>query len=230
MVRLYKLLNGLLDQTCQKRRETSFIFARLIFETVVNLRFLIKHLSDDLVASYISYSLQHERKLRDVIRENISSNGGAASPIETRMLRSIETAESASGISLDSIGTKRLPHWGGKNTYDKSADVGLESAYLALFGGGSHGIHGNWQELYGEHLDWDGQGFTPRLKWGRPRPQILLSLAVILTDTLIIFFEFIDDKQALESLRPSLQSLQQRLLQVDDAHESYLSELTRPGL
>jgi len=29
MVRLYKLLSGLLDQTCQRRRETSFVFARL---------------------------------------------------------------------------------------------------------------------------------------------------------------------------------------------------------
>src|SRR5438132_820337 len=40
LVRLYKLISALLDQTCQRRRETSFIFARLAFECIVNTMFL----------------------------------------------------------------------------------------------------------------------------------------------------------------------------------------------
>ena len=41
MVRLYKLLDSFLDQTCQRREEISWILGRLIFETAVNIRYLI---------------------------------------------------------------------------------------------------------------------------------------------------------------------------------------------
>jgi hypothetical protein len=43
LVRLYKLISARLDQTCQRRRETSFIFGRLAFECIVNMMFLIKN-------------------------------------------------------------------------------------------------------------------------------------------------------------------------------------------
>jgi len=39
LVRLYKLINALLDQICQHRREITFIIARLAFECIVNIRF-----------------------------------------------------------------------------------------------------------------------------------------------------------------------------------------------
>ena len=42
LVRLYKLISALLDQICQHRREITFIIARLAFECIVNIRFLIK--------------------------------------------------------------------------------------------------------------------------------------------------------------------------------------------
>lgn len=54
VVRLYKLISALLDQTCQKRRETTFIFGRLAFETIVNIRYLITFASPALFDSYIS--------------------------------------------------------------------------------------------------------------------------------------------------------------------------------
>src|SRR3989442_14064536 len=41
MVRLSKLLSAFLDQTIQKRMETSTILSRLAFETIVNVRYLI---------------------------------------------------------------------------------------------------------------------------------------------------------------------------------------------
>src|ERR1700735_4151910 len=41
LVRLYKLVSALLDQICQRRQEIAFIIARIAFECIVNLRFLI---------------------------------------------------------------------------------------------------------------------------------------------------------------------------------------------
>ncbi len=81
LVRLYKLIDGLLDQTCKHRRETSFVLGRLAFECIINLRYLISHASDELFRSYRRYSLQHERRLLTRIRENIDARGGQELPI-----------------------------------------------------------------------------------------------------------------------------------------------------
>jgi hypothetical protein len=48
MVRLFKLLSALLDQTSQHRRETGDILARLTFETMVNIRYLVNNFSPEL--------------------------------------------------------------------------------------------------------------------------------------------------------------------------------------
>lgn len=92
VVRLFKLISALLDQTCQRRRETTFIFSRLAFETIVNITYLIRCASPELFDSYVRYSLRHEKKLHDLIHENIKARGGEELPIERRMLNSIERA------------------------------------------------------------------------------------------------------------------------------------------
>ena len=58
MIRLYKLMHAILDQTTQKRGEIAFTLFRLAFETIVNVRYLIKHHAPDLVTSYVSLALQ----------------------------------------------------------------------------------------------------------------------------------------------------------------------------
>ena len=145
LVRLYKLTSALLDQTCQHRRETTFIFARLAFECIVNARFLIKNDRPEITASYIEYSMRHEKRLRDRIRANIASRGGDPMHVEERMLRSIDASAKRSCVDLDSIDPPK--NWGGKNIFEKAKDVGLGEAYLGVFAGASHSVHGNWQDL-----------------------------------------------------------------------------------
>lgn len=224
MVRLYKLLHSVLDQTCQRRQETSFILSRLVFETLVNIRYMIKEFSPELIDSYIAYSFRHERKLRDVVQENISARDGEALPIEDRMLKSINRSAAAAGVVLDDINSRQNSPWGGKNLFDKSQAVGLESAYLAAFGGASHSVHGNWHELYGNHLHWDEkEGFTPNLDWHRPRPQVLFAISTLVVGTLDIYFDFMRGRQAAETFEKPLSDLHDRIFQVNDAHEAYLT-------
>jgi hypothetical protein len=90
LVRLYKLIDSLLDQTCMHRRETSFVLGRLAFECIINLRYLIAYASDELFCSYRRYSLQHERRLLERIKANIKAKGGQELPIERRMTNAIE--------------------------------------------------------------------------------------------------------------------------------------------
>jgi hypothetical protein len=76
LVRLFKLISALLDQICQKRRETTFIVSRLTFETIVNLAYFIEFGSPELFEQYIKYSLRQEKRLHDRITANIEARGG----------------------------------------------------------------------------------------------------------------------------------------------------------
>jgi hypothetical protein len=232
MVRQYKLLDAFLDQVCKHRDETGMILARLVFETTVNIRFLIRNFTPSLIDSYIRHSLRHERRLRDRIRKAIDERGGVTLHIEDRMLRSIERAARAAFINLDEIDLKDKQPWGGKNIFEKARGVGLEKFYSAAFGGGSHSIHGNWQELYANHLEWeDGSNeFTPKLTWKMPRPQLVTSFAILINDTIKIFFQFIAGDEASNYFDPLLDDLHHRVLDLVDAHEKYLSKKTWPKI
>jgi hypothetical protein len=231
MVRLYKLLHSVLDQTCQRRQETSFILARLVFETIVNIRYMIKEFSSKLIDAYVGYSFRHERKLRDTIQDNINARHGVVLPIEDRMLKSIDRSAAAAGISLDDVDFKQKGPWGGKNLFDKSEAVGLDQAYLAAFGGPSHSVHGNWHEIYGNHLNWDEKdGFTPNLDWHRPRPQLLLAICNLVIDALEGYFAFMGGESAAKTFADRFSDLRDRVFELNGAHEKYLSGKEWPNV
>ncbi len=223
-VRLYKLISAILDQTCQHRREIAFMFARMAFECIINTSFILKNYSPELVLSYKSYSLKHEKKLMNRINENIKQRGGEVLPIEERMLKSINHSFRVSGVEPEQIKAKELRDWGNKNIYQKAEDVGLGEAYLAAFGGPSHGIHGNWQDLLEYHLKSDEHGhFTPDFEWHRPRPQYLNVVALHaarVSKQYVARLGF----QEIEKLTESLAGLQERVLTLDSAHEKWLNK------
>jgi len=226
LARLYKLISAMLDQTCQHRRETTFIFGRLAFECIVNTLFLIKNDRPEVTASYIEYSMRHEKRLRDRIRRNVASRGGEVLHIEERMLRSIESSAKRSGVNLDSINPQT--NWGGKNLFEKAKDVGLEEAYLGAFAGPSHAVHGNWQDLLEYHLDSDEEGYIADLQWHRPRPQLLTTLAHLTVETLAVFFsDVLGDAGNL--LAEKIPDLRVRIGQFMHLHEEFLARGSKPG-
>lgn len=223
-VRLYKLISAMLDQTCQRRREISFMFARMAFECIINASFILKNYSSELVLSYKSYSLKHEKKLMNRINENIMQRSGEVLPIEDRMLKSINRSFRVSGVEPEQIEAMELRNWGNKNIYEKAKDVGLGEAYLAAFGGPSHGIHGNWQDLLEYHLESDEHGhFTPDFKWHRPRPQYLNVVALHAAEVSKQYVEWLGF-QEIGLLTKSLTELQERVFRLDSAHEQWLTQ------
>lgn len=92
MARLSKLLSAFLDQTVQKKMETSTILCRLAFETTVNVRYLIANFSPELINSLVRHSLKHERRLYDTIQTSIQERGRDVRHIEQHMLNSIDRA------------------------------------------------------------------------------------------------------------------------------------------
>jgi hypothetical protein len=231
MVRLFKLLSAFLDQTVQRRYETSSILSRLAFESIVNARYLIANFSPELVDSYIRHSLKHERRLLNRIQANAAQRGGELLSIEERMIKSINRAARIAGVSLDGIDPNDRSNWGNKNLREKTKAVGLEGAYEAIFGGMSHNVHGSWHDLYQFHLETDEDGaFTPNLEWGRPRPQPLFALGLLSVEAIYHFFGFIGGDATLGQVRERLEGLTGRLLAADRGHEAYLTRKRWPEI
>lgn len=224
LVRLYKLLDALLDQTCKHRREISMVITRLIFECIVNLRYMIANASEDLFKSYRSYSLQHELKLINHIEDNIAERGGESLPIEDRMIRSITSSFQASALTRHDVENHRQKNWSGLNLYERAVRVGLGQAYLAAFGGGSHSVHGNWQDMLEYHLEkLDDDSYRPNLEWHMPRPQILETVTILVADALIDYVSHFTEGDAAEFVE-RLEALQSRAHRLSELHEEFLAK------
>jgi hypothetical protein len=106
-VRLYKLISLFLDQKSKKREEVLVIIARLVFESIVNLSYLITNHSKELFDSYVIYSLQNDKKLYDKIYENIKNRDEERIlRIEDRMLKSIKRNFDKSEVRIEDYDEK----------------------------------------------------------------------------------------------------------------------------
>lgn len=229
MVRLYKLISAILDQTCQNRREIAFILGRLAFETIVNVKYLISFRAEDPFQSYIQYSMKHEKRLYNRINKNIDAAGGDILPIEQRMLNSIQNAVIKSEITLDELDTRQPRNWANKNVFERAQAVGLDNAYLGVFGGGSHSVHGNWMDLLDYQLEKVDGGFKAQHEWRVPRPQINMAIALLSTHAIREYFSYLQDEQiidveTLDIVDKRIQSLGERVERIDRAHEAFLAK------
>lgn len=222
VARFFKMISALLDQTCQHRRETSFVFSRLAFECIVNVRYIIAAESEGLYQAFVAYSLRHERQLYDRISKNIKERGGESLPIERRMIASIERSFVSSEISVDGVIPETYAPWKSKNLFDRASFIGLGEAYLGLFGGPSHSVHGNWQDLLEYQLEKTDTGFLPDLEWHRPRPQPLFVIGILGVEMLVDYVTHLVGDAA-QPLVDELNELRDRISLANSEHETFLS-------
>lgn len=222
-VRLNKLVQGFLDQTCQHRRELSEVLSRLIFETCVNIRYIISQAEGEIFQSYIDYSLKFERKLKSQIIERIEQRGGDALPIEKRMLESIVRLAKSTGSDLEGPPINKR-NWGDKDLFQKAESVGWAEAYLGAFAGVSSAVHGNWGDIAAHHLErFDGTGFyKPCFDWSTPRPQVPLALARMLVVVTSDMLEYLGGSDVADHFAPNLEDLFRRIEQATEHHERFL--------
>ncbi len=222
LVRFNKLLSGILDQTCQRRREITFILGRLAFECLVNTRYLIEKGDEKLYQVFVLSSLRHEKRLIELVEANIGKRSGTVLPIEERMMRSIENAFKASGASREDVTKEATAIWSDSNLYRRADEIGWGEYYLGLFAGPSHSVHGNWHDLLEYHLDTTGDGFIPDFNWHHPRPHMLLVLGVFGAAVLGQYADHVAGEDA-SALIASLDDLGERFWSVNVAHEAFLS-------
>lgn len=226
LVRMFKLMGFAMEESIEHREELLSIIIRLIAECVINLRYLIRNNSPELIRAYLSYSLQHEKELAEQIRANIKNRNGSELPIEKRMLRSIKRTFDNSELSEESLPKRKIRNWGDKNLFEKAKDVDLGTAYLAIFGGPSRNVHGGWQDLFQYHLECISPGvFKPNLQFKEPRPQAMYSLTFLICETLLGYTDYLKHPD-IEPVSAKLEDICNRNDAASQLHEEFLISKT----
>lgn len=231
LVRLYKLYDSYLFLTVEKRTEIALIILRTLSEAVINFGYLIKHYNTDVFEKYMRVALVYDLKLKSSIRSNQAERQNTLG-IEDRMLKSIEDAQKRSGISAGGNDVSKTK-WGLQkehlNTEGKAKDTGLEAIYKYIFTSSSDNIHGSWHELDFHHLKQSEDASQIRdldYSYTVPKPQMLESISIVITDVLIQYINLIcsdcDDKTKLQS---DLDKIKTWLYGIASKHEDYLSTL-----
>jgi Family of unknown function (DUF5677) len=226
LVRLYKLICALLDQICQRRREITFIIARLAFECIVNIRFLIKFGDAATYDSYVRYSLRQEKRLYERISKESEGRHGEKMPVEERMLASIDRTVKASGLSIEDLSPSRPKDWADKNLYERADAIGLGGTYIGTFGGPSSSVHGNWTDLLEFQLETHHNegNFSPEFEWHNPRPQIGQTVALLAVDAAREYFAYVGGGP-IQFMEDTFANLSNRIREAARAHEAFLNKL-----
>lgn len=228
MIRLYKLILATMDQSTQHRGEIVFVLFRLVFETIVNIKYLLLHDRDELFESYIQYSLRHEKKLYKMITDDIRAENRHPLPIENRILKSIQSTLDIWKVSIDEIDIKHPKNWGNKNTFEKAEEVGLAELYLVAFGTGSIFVHGGISSFNGFYFHESSEGFVANHSFMNPRPQPNMKITQLAAETVCEYFQYLEENQLIgeectELIIDRIFDLISTLDRVNSAHEKFLN-------
>lgn len=232
IVRLYKLNCAIYEQALENRLEICYILSRLVYETVVNLRFLIK--KPELCNNFIAFSLKPEKRLRDNIMKNIKNNEDKIKPIERRMLDSIKFDFDCSGISVEEYTNTLSDKWiykdinkKQKRTFsDKLEEIGIvQDAYEAIFGLPSHSVHGDWIDSLRFNLDiYDGNLFGPNFDWHNPAVQLFEGLIHVLSDGCNEYLKSILPSNNIEDECRIINEIRNKIQIISRQYEHFLSK------
>lgn len=181
LFRISKLNNSLFHQVCEHRTDLLLILVRCIFETIVNLKFLIQNHSEENFNNYVKYSLKTEKRFLNFINSKINTRGNEVG-IETSMKNSIEKSFDISEFKPEDINEKDKTQYWSKNLRAKAEDVGMEEFYITHISIPSHSIHGNWQDLITNHLIKEEDGYSLQFMLIPMKANIIIGTELLIAD------------------------------------------------
>lgn len=226
-VRLFKLLTGFLDYTCSHQRELTEIFGRLMFETLVTIRFVSQFGDDEVLNSYRLHSFWYERRLLEMISARIDQRGGTETHIEKRMRQSIHRMLDGVGLTENDL-EKIDKNWGGKTLFEKCELIGWPDSYVAIVSGLSNAVHGTWADLQHHHVKTHSpDAFEIAVDWSPIRPQPLFSFARLIAGCSLDIWQSLHPEGNCELLEPRIDDLLARVEAASEAHERHLQRIVR---
>ncbi len=159
IVRMSKMMVSILKLSSDHEHgETVLVLSRCMFESSINLRYLLQQKSTPLYERFVKVGLKGERVLYDLIKSNISQRGGPMLGIEASMLTSIEATCARSGVDIGDVNA-RAGEWGG-SLRDKLNSLGIPDSAYSVQSIASQSVHGSWSDLILNHLTSAGTGYS----------------------------------------------------------------------
>ncbi|WP_410613964.1 DUF5677 domain-containing protein [Amycolatopsis sp. lyj-109] len=222
LVRLTKLMRLAVRELASQETFMQLSITRDTIETAANMQYLLQDPGDgERFDQYVMNSLVAERELLRDIQRNLADRGGDEWPIEKRMKRSIEATAKAAGID-DVTSLPGRSKIGFPSIERRVELLGLD-AYIA-YRMGSVETHGDWHDLFRNHLNYDDGAFSPKVKSMHVRPQVPLMLTILpLTLVVSRISDLVDDADVSDFIRPKLEDTLRRAREIDRLHEEFLS-------
>lgn len=221
LMRITKLLRLTLRELSAKEAFQMLSVQRAILETLGTLKYLV---DDDGSGSrfdqYVMNSLIAERELLQDITQNVKHRDGAVLHIEERMRRSIEATAEAAGIAdVAALPGRSKIGW-------PSAEARIKllgsNAYVA-YRMGSVEIHGDWTDLFRNHLEYDGETFSPKPEEIHIRPHASLTPTVLVAEFFVAHADALIEQPATGLMSQRLRDISDRAIRVTDLHETLLA-------
>ncbi|WP_410671958.1 DUF5677 domain-containing protein [Amycolatopsis sp. cmx-4-68] len=224
LVRITKLLRLTVRELHSQETFLQLGIARDVIETVATLFYLLDDTGDGArYDQYVMNSLIAEREMVRDIKSNIQSRNNSVLDIEERMMRSIERTAAAAGID-DVTSIPSRAQVGFPNAEARVRLLG-PSAYVAYRAGSSE-VHGDWTDVYRNHLEYENGNFSPNFNSLHVRPQVPLMLARLSLEIVIRHLEKLTvSRDAVTVLLEPLKDLVERVKKVDLMHEELLEGL-----
>ena len=227
LVRIVKFMTAVASLVSQDSNRADVVFAlnRSIAESATNLRFLLIKNEDRFFDQFVRFSLAPERRLYDLIEENVAKRSGETLPIEERMLKSIQRVCRLSRVKITDV-QPRMGDWGG-GLRNRMMAIGQGELYAGVHGLASQAVHGTWVDLVQHHLAEVDGGFRPDPTWSRVDSRLMLPTCVlVLTAAHTYINQFFPPLPELEPLLDRISDLEERIMVVDQAHEEWFSSRT----
>ncbi|MEZ4553988.1 MAG: DUF5677 domain-containing protein [Dehalococcoidia bacterium] len=172
-VRVVKLTRAFIASTMAGQGELQALYDRLLFETIVDMGYLLRG-GPDRYDAFTRYELRHDRELLDHLGRNRALRSGNELPMEQRTRERIEAKLSTAGLSADTVPLPGEPS-GWPPFEERLGAIGeVDARAMHQLGAGS--THGLWHEIVTYHLE--GDGLDARLAWSRPLTQPLFALPI----------------------------------------------------
>ena len=221
MVRIFKYMLSVVKLCSDvEHGESVQALNRCIIESAVNLRYLL-HKDDAAVYDrFVKSSLAAERELYDFIQENIKARGGEEFLVEQSMLRSIMEVCKQSGVKPEEVDMK-AGSWGG-SFKDRLIALGYDwPAYTALERIPSHAIHGDWVDLFKNHLLYSSYGYEPNYDHLTTDGELLSPVSIFVVDAALEYLDKYFEGDAIAPLFQRLSSVRERLRMVESARHDW---------
>lgn len=230
-VRHSKLLRAFAQHFGQRQLEICNYLGRGVFETSIDLLYLLRHGTPQLFQKYVAYSFVSDLRLKAQIESNITRQSGVVLPIEDRMLASIHRRLDHSGVTLDEIPQSPHATWGG-SMREKLDALGMQEMYQGAFAGPSAAFtHGSWHELVTYHLrDIEaGSGYRAKAAFADVRPQTANLVCVIGTEAVMDFLcQQFPESDSRDKLVDQLSAMHRAALELGQLHENYMGRTGGP--